>query len=609
MTEIRVYYECLEQAYDYIAPMIRSANCEVCIRLIKRVKDARALPEGSLRAIHHLVNPDILIAGVEAGKETPLVVIEFTDAVKTEDHELQRSYGAIAAYLGDAFYVKVSGFKESRDEFGGAEYNPYSTPRILRERLNYEGFILAEWEKEPDNPTRLRRSPGLPACPHYIAILNDTIQKSVEAFFASQENWYPNALRALKDCSSHRQFDARVSSAPTLEDLTQEWAAREARNRDLDKLRFFVRRGWVGAKINRFSHAMDPDRGILTFLSLIFSDERKVYGVYALVRPKSLGILKVKLASVSMLREKLATALQTDKGGLPIWLQQRLEAIAGKIETLGESIDARDLWANVSREQILKSRVVMTLAYLTDGIYLNQNGARLYWNKYALLGSKKGDFVALLKRFFGFDHLSAPSAIEQVLDEVDEDEVTYAIAHRVLLPNGFRIAFISYPGAQGGSAVLTDKARGLAQPRKYPDVVALPPEKAKTFDALMDENKGMFNEASAQADIRKLQEYQKSKRHKDALKNTLVRAQVFDKDDKLQDIVIGVGFGGADQITRWNPSKVDFIFRIRGRFKWSIGIFRQDLAEQIPTIEGDTNFPKRFRVVKTGQPKLFDSES
>jgi hypothetical protein len=59
---------------------------------------------------------------------------------------------------------------------------------------------------------------------------------------------------------------------------------------------------------------MDPDRGIVTFISAMFSAERKVFGVYALVRSKSDNpLLKKKpLADLPELKAKLRAALDKD---------------------------------------------------------------------------------------------------------------------------------------------------------------------------------------------------------------------------------------------------------------------------------------------------------
>ena len=60
------------------------------------------------------------------------------------------TYGAIEAYLSGAYYLKLSGEKRSEKEFGGAKYNPFSTPKIFLDKVGYEGYIIADWQTEQD---------------------------------------------------------------------------------------------------------------------------------------------------------------------------------------------------------------------------------------------------------------------------------------------------------------------------------------------------------------------------------------------------------------------------------------------------------------------------
>ena len=132
MKQFRIYYESLEQGANFIKPIIQEVvGDDAEIVLVRRPKNASELNEGSVAALLTMTTPDALITGIYDNREYPLVLIEFTEAVTTEDHELQRTYGAIAAYLAGAYYLKLAGEKESEKEFGGASYNPYSTPKIL----------------------------------------------------------------------------------------------------------------------------------------------------------------------------------------------------------------------------------------------------------------------------------------------------------------------------------------------------------------------------------------------------------------------------------------------------------------------------------------------
>jgi hypothetical protein len=597
MKQIRIYYESLEQAENYIKPVVEQAidHKTIEIVLVKRPKSVKDLNNGSIAAIQTMTTPDALITGIADNKEYPLVLIEFTEAVTTEDHELQRTYGAIAAYLSGAYYLKLSGEKQSEKEFGGAAYNPFSTPKIFIDAVGYEGYIIADWKTEKGNKFTLQRNPEYPSCPPNIPIFIDTIQNAVYAFVHSEKDWFSNSLMTLQKTKSYQDHRKQVDNATGANELLETWANR--RNTNRNKLRYFVEDDFVAAKINRFSHAMDPDRGILTFISFLFSETRQVFGIYALVRPRGNELMQKDLKTIEELREKLRTALDMDRGGMPDWLIDELIKAAANAVSLNDVIDFQPVWER-QKEQIRENKVVMTLAYFLDGIYLNHNGICLKWDKRKLVNSTSKNFLPAFSTYFGFSDYTNPTPIIEVVSEVDEDEVTYSIIHKVLIPNGFQIVSVSYPGSQGGGAVLPNPELGKSQPREYPDVIALPPTNS-TIDVVLNESKGMFSKSSVERDLEKMLRYKTDTKLKGALKETLVVAQVIDKNRELKKIVIGVAFGVKDNwTTDWQPANVDFIFRISNRNEWAIGIFKQEMLDLIDLIEGETNFPTVYRLSK-----------
>jgi len=595
MQEIRLYYESLEQGSDYLLPIISEVVPKgTNIKLVKRPKKANQFPNGALFSIMSFTTPDALITAVKNGIEYPLAIIEFTEAVKTEDHELQRTYGALASYLSETFYIKISGHKESEKVFGGAEYNPFSTPKILIDQFGYEGYIIADWGTEIGNKFTLERNQNFPSCPPEIPILKSTIQAVVKAFLKSEKNWFETSIKELKQTSSYNTYRNEVDKATGAKELLETWKNRRATN--LNKLRYFVNKDWVGAKINRFSHAMDPDRGILNFISFVYSKTHKIFGIYALVRPRGNEILKKDLDNLTTLRSKLKEAIEKDSGGVPSWFSDELVKAAMCAKKQDETIDFQPVWKK-HKTKISDNKVVATIAFLLDGMYLNHNGIKLVWDRRKLLGNSKGEMLDLLKTYFSSTTFTSASAIVEEGNEVDEDEVTYAIAHRVLIPNKFKIVSISYPGSQGGGAILPDPELGKAQPREYPDIIALPPTKNAKIDVILNESKGMFRQAEIEKDTAKILRYKHDKKLQEALKETLVVAQVIDKNDNVRNIIIGVAFGvKSNTPTTWKPDEVDFIFRITDRKKWAIGIFNQALSNLIPKIEGNTNFPTVYKL-------------
>lgn len=597
MKQFRIYYESLEQGANFIKPIIQEVvGDDAEIVLVRRPKNASELNEGSIAALLTMTTPDALITGIYDDKEYPLVLIEFTEAVTTEDHELQRTYGAIAAYLAGAYYLKLAGEKESEKEFGGASYNPYSTPKIFMEKVGYKGYIIAKWETEENNPYTLQRSPEFPSCPPNIDIFVSTIQCAVSAFMNNHGEWYDESLSMLAKTNEYQVYRNIVDKASGISELLEVWQNR--RDVNLNKLRYFVRKDWIGAKINRFGHAMDPDRGILTFISFLFSEEKDVYGIYALVRPRGNELMRQDLDSLETMRRKLNVALDImDRNSLPTWLVDAIKQAARRATSLNDEIDFQKVWEE-HIDEITESKVVMTLAYFLDGLYLNHNGIKIKWDRRKLLGTSKANMLPAFAQHFNFANYTTPTPLTLVEDTVNEDEVSYTLVHKILKPNGFYIVSVSYPGAQGSMAVLPHPELGKAQPREYIDIIATPPA-GSNIDVVLNESKGMFQLSEIVKDVAKIMLYKTCPIHQSALKEALVVAQVVDPHNEVKNIVVGVSFGvKSNTRTTWNADSVDFIMRIVDRNHWAIGIFRQELLALIPVIEGNTDFPHIYTCAK-----------
>lgn len=111
INEIRIYYESIEQGANYIKPIIenslRKNKLNVDVKLI-RLKGSYSYYSQKVAPIIFWKDPDILITSVIDDVEYPLLLIEFSNAVFTEDHELQRFDGLVASAKNNCVYVKIS---------------------------------------------------------------------------------------------------------------------------------------------------------------------------------------------------------------------------------------------------------------------------------------------------------------------------------------------------------------------------------------------------------------------------------------------------------------------------------------------------------------------
>ena len=606
MTEFRIYYECLEQALHFLKPMLEDALRKNDIRAnIRLVRRAQLAPAGTgLGAVLSLATPDALLTAVDSGEEIPLVLVEFSEAVFAEDHELQRSYGVCAACFAEMFYVKIAGLKRSTKEFGGAECDPLMIPRVLADNFGYHGCVHATWGVAGESGQMLAGDDKYLSCPPDIPLVRDVVSEAVKGVAQGAVGWYSRALGGLNESRAYCEYRRKVERAKSGQALLDDWRERERRNVNKARRRFFVRSGSVTAKINRFSHAMDPDRGVLIFMSMAFSNSRDILGFYALERQKTEG-MKTPITGVDELRQRVRAALSKDKGGIPVWLSESIVRAADESPEMGSTVNFQPVW-EANMDALKNNRVAAALMCFLDGLRLSHNGPLLKWDRRRLLKCAGNESILdALKRVLGFGAPFAPAPLRNVGDETNEDEVTYALVHRFLRPNGFRLVAVSYPGAQGGTALLPRPDKGKSQPREYPDVIALLP--GDDVRVALNESKGRFSKAALTADIRKLADYKREGTGKRAaLARALIEAERLDNDGQIRRVLIGVSFGGeagGSTKTSWRPEEVDFVFMLPTRARWKIGLFDRDLANAVcGAFEGDTGLPETYKVDGKNNP-------
>ena len=109
--EIRIYYGTIEQGCHYVRPIIEQILSEnqfkVDVKAIRLSKNFSDYSE-KIAPIIYAKDPDLLITFLLNEVEYPLFFIELSAAVFTEDHELQRFDGMIAAVTNETFYVKIN---------------------------------------------------------------------------------------------------------------------------------------------------------------------------------------------------------------------------------------------------------------------------------------------------------------------------------------------------------------------------------------------------------------------------------------------------------------------------------------------------------------------
>ncbi|MHA1677093.1 MAG: hypothetical protein ACTSU6_07990, partial [Candidatus Njordarchaeales archaeon] len=264
LREIRIYYESIEQAYHYIFPIVQeSVNqlaAEVEIKLVKIEREYIYYGKKVAPILFWKV-PDILITVVENDKEYPLVLIEFSTAVFTEDHELQRFDGMLAAAKSNCIYVKISPTKkESPYDHGGKKEFDYMKPfQLIYSRYNKPYFHF-EWEC--DEKGVVRTDPEYLSCPRKISefdvLLKTIIKEIIEKGYS--QDWIDNVCERLQNHNYFREWLSKLKSK--FEVNLSTFNTSRVRWIEKDPL---LKSEALEVKLNRFGHAMDPERGMLAY--------------------------------------------------------------------------------------------------------------------------------------------------------------------------------------------------------------------------------------------------------------------------------------------------------------------------------------------------------
>ena len=432
--EFRLYYECYEQALHFFIPAIESIKPKAQITLIKisKLKKTTILAKNISNALF-LKNPDAVITQVINNIETPLIWLELSTAVETQDHDLQRFDSIVAAALSRIPFAKVWAKKSSSSDHGGqTNYDETLSYKISNQALKNVAVAL-DWPLSEDKLSALRDE-IYKACPpkatqlqliHFLLLSIEGNENKSDPSFYFNEN--KRTEKWLKDQINDYLKPINIiypNNSTRLYSKNKDW---------------FL-------KINRWSHAMDPERGMAFFYRYYF-----------------------KTLLIGTLIEKDATSAKES-------IANFIKATGIKLKTsLGSG--THDITREIAASAVNRSGLA---------IILNCKSFEILDNKGRLLISFYWSPPSLQKIISNRINIQNLTAIK-TYNNITEDEVTYAVAFGVYPSNGFLIESISYPGAQGDKALM--EGVGKKASRTYIDVVAIKSIKPNSIISLT-ESKG-----------------------------------------------------------------------------------------------------------------------
>ena len=257
--EVRVYCEVYEQGLDlvdYIRPILADQHINAKITLSYTSK-CSSVNNNVISKFLEAKKADLIITTISNNKECPLLVIEYSTAVPTDDHIMQRSD---VLYWGSKFGIpslKISPL----DKRMGPDKQHGGGNKITQEFETYlalltrSPYYFIKWQMN-SNHDFLETNPEKLSCiPHneYLKTLLDYLVQhylnanSIEQYRNNVFNDYYEKNKVILD-----KYDIDVIKKMFPNSTRINWNGNAVR-----------------VKINRFGHAMDPDRGIDYFMNML----------------------------------------------------------------------------------------------------------------------------------------------------------------------------------------------------------------------------------------------------------------------------------------------------------------------------------------------------
>jgi hypothetical protein len=532
--ELRIYYECLEQALHFLAPISqRATGISTFPTLIEISKTTESsVVAASLASGLALRNPDGIVTVVVNGVEHPLAWIEFTTQATTEDHSLQGFNSLVAAGAARIPFIKIVARRSSTSSHGGNTSFDFLEPyKLLWREFSTPGIQL-DWPVTSDG-SRAVRDPKFRACPPSDLGLEEVIRACYAGVLGGT-----NASDALVDY-------VLTSTSEIAQSFKSNMGAVSAFVAKPKSTRFYQRSdGRWELKFNRWSHSMDPERGMAEY-----------YGT--LLGVQLVGRLNNPLAN------SIQAALDDMRRGTGINVPSSA-VINGEVNNADEFI----LQSNLNRAGLI-------IAWYCDEF---------------ILGDKDGKVLVKLRWNVSKPHgLNIPFEIGPMTEiqsklTITEDDVTYVIANQVLPANGFDVLSVSYPGAQGDLAILTGSGRSVQ--RKYFDIIAVKAEQGEQKIVSLIEAKGKRQSSVIYPDVETVLAWQVEP---DRRANLLDRIEV-DRDSIISS---SVAYPGSIPVTTKRQDELDMVILVEND-EWKVFGMKEETVPGIAIQVGSTSLPPRY---------------
>lgn len=490
--KFRIYAEVKEQAHFFKDSLI---GFESEVELVST--NAAMLSHSNTSIIALIRNQkkfDLLVSEIKDDNEFPLLMVEFSTAVSTDDHEMQRGDALFWSYTYKIPYLKIApSDKYSQTagrNFGGG--NLLSPKDQIIQMFKSEGVMYhIEW-KSLEKSAYTHNDVNYPSCPDSLNELTKLMNHLIKVFEVSNDR-----------STYYKRLHEAQSKDIVLGKKLYEWSGK--RNELIEKfgsktsrIEYDISQKRIKVKVNRYGHAMDPERGMIAFWRLVLGRDWEITAEFQVGRDS--------LKSY----ESLFDGLSQEKK-----LIKKIEDIysKGNIVSIDDAIYLHEQATSSGRlgfEKTIKKKVIKinseTLnSFMFEGIKTSAFKNLLYYVDNIVLSDQKRNVICkiiwennIVEEYYSIlisdlGEQLKPLPLKGITKkDISEDLITWA-TKQILVESGYEILAISYPGAQGDRCVLIGKGKKVL--RQYIDIIAISPNhesivliesKKKLKDSLKD---------------------------------------------------------------------------------------------------------------------------
>lgn len=491
--EIRIYSEVLEQGMDF-KEYIKNINADIIVKNIYTKKLRREFNNNDsiTDRIRKVKDIDVLITAISDNKEYPLLLIEYSTAVPTDDHKMQRSDVYYWSGVFKTPMMKISPVSKGMEQkFGGGSKFTDELEIAMACKRNAILYHIP-WINESEKKTLEVKKNALSCIAHSQEI--DKILRKILCCFSRVTSFKEYFVTLQKSYLAENQAKIKIYTEEKIKEMISV------------STRFNWFNNKLRVKINRFGHAMDPDRGILYFANMLLGAQNTITEIQV-HRPSNYtcrgGYAKLfdAISRKSLLETYVKDIIEkgnvfTDEDAIYVFktaLNIDDTLPFNKISNHKYFINDEDLLKFLNTYPSISTKSIF---FLSTELQLTDKDRNIIcsiiWNK-----SPITHFINNLSTH-NFDITSiSPLSI----NDAKEDIVTFASVELYKRLKCELLA-VSYPGAQGDRCVLTGSGREVI--RTYIDIIAFK-NSSDCINVYLEECKEHF--ADSKADELKLKEF------------------------------------------------------------------------------------------------------